>query len=39
VLLACGRIDPEAEIAAGTISWSGDDEWGAQAARNLRFTM
>jgi uncharacterized protein (TIGR03083 family) len=39
VLLACGRIDPEAEIAAGTISWSGDDQWGAQAARNLRFTM
>jgi uncharacterized protein (TIGR03083 family) len=39
VLLACGRIDPEAEIAAGTISWSGDDEWGGQAVRNLRFTM
>ena len=39
ILLACGRIDPEAEVAAGTISWSGDDEWGGHAARNLRFTM
>ena len=39
ILLACGRIDPEAEVAAGTISWSGDDEWGAQVARTLRFTM
>lgn len=37
--LACGRVDPQAEIDAGTIAWSGDDEWGERAARNLRFTM
>lgn len=39
VMLACGRIDPEAEIAAGHITWSGNDELGARAARNLRYTM
>ncbi|MEM7091834.1 MAG: maleylpyruvate isomerase family mycothiol-dependent enzyme [Actinomycetota bacterium] len=38
-LLACGRVDPQAEIDAGRISWSGDAEWGETAARNLRFTM
>jgi len=38
-LLACGRIDPQTAIDAGKISWSGDAEWGEQAARNLRFTM
>lgn len=37
--LACGRVDPQAEIDAGTITWAGDDEWGETAARNLRFTM
>lgn len=37
--LACGRIDPEQAIAAGRISWTGDAEWGARAARNLAFTM
>ncbi|MGI9602904.1 MAG: maleylpyruvate isomerase family mycothiol-dependent enzyme [Acidimicrobiales bacterium] len=37
--LACGRIDPEPQIEAGLISWSGDDEWGARAARNLAYTM
>lgn len=39
VLLACGRIDPQAAIDNGKISWTGDDEWGNTAARNLRFTM
>lgn len=39
VMLACGRTDPEAEIEAGRISWTGDDEIGGRAARNLRFTM
>jgi len=39
MLLACGRIDPDAAIAGGRIAWSGDDEIGARAARNLRFTM
>lgn len=42
-LLACGRIDPQAEIDAGTISWTGRDEvgaeWGDKAARSLAFTM
>ncbi len=38
-LLACGRIDPQGPIDAGSISWSGDAEWGEKAARNLRFTM
>ncbi len=39
VMLACGRIDPQEEINAGRISWSGNEEWGEKAARNLRFTM
>ena len=39
VMLACGRVDPQARIDAGRISWTGDDEWGEKAARNLRFTM
>ncbi|MEM9132397.1 MAG: maleylpyruvate isomerase family mycothiol-dependent enzyme [Actinomycetota bacterium] len=38
-LLACGRIDPQEPIDGGVITWSGDDEWGEQAARNLRFTI
>ena len=38
-LLACGRIDPQAAIDAGAISWSGDAEIGDRAARNLAFTM
>lgn len=39
VQLACGRIDPQARIDAGVISWTGDAELGERAARNLRFTM
>ena len=39
VQLACGRIDPEQVVADGRISWSGDDEWGGRAARNLAFTI
>ncbi len=39
IQLACGRIDPQAAIDAGKLSWSGDAEWGEKAARNLRFTM
>ena len=38
-MLACGRIDPQAQIDSGAISWTGDDEIGDRAARNLRFTM
>lgn len=39
MLLACGRIDPERAVADGRIRWTGDDELGARAARNLAFTM
>ena len=38
MLLAGGRIDAEAAIADGAITWAGDDEWGAKAARSLRYT-
>ena len=38
-LLACGRIDPQGPIDDGRITWSGPDEWGDRAARNLAFTM
>ncbi|MDH3293330.1 MAG: maleylpyruvate isomerase family mycothiol-dependent enzyme [Acidimicrobiia bacterium] len=37
--LACGRLDPQAQITAGTISWTGDQEWGREAASRLAFTM
>jgi uncharacterized protein (TIGR03083 family) len=38
VMLAAGRIDPHEQIAAGKITWAGDDEWGEKAARNLAYT-
>jgi uncharacterized protein (TIGR03083 family) len=37
--LACGRIDPQAQIDAGLVTWTGNGEFGDRAARNLRFTM
>ncbi len=37
--LACGRIDPQEEIDAGKVTWTGNGELGERAARNLRFTM
>jgi uncharacterized protein (TIGR03083 family) len=37
--LACGRIDPQAQIDAAKITWKGNGEFGDRAARNLRFTM
>jgi uncharacterized protein (TIGR03083 family) len=37
--LACGRIDPQAQIDAGKITWTGNGELGDRAARSLRFTM
>ncbi|HEY2506396.1 MAG TPA: maleylpyruvate isomerase N-terminal domain-containing protein [Streptosporangiaceae bacterium] len=37
--LACGRIDPQAQIDAGTVTWTGNAEYGERAARNLRFTI
>ncbi len=39
IQLACGRIDPQAQIDAGKVSWTGDAELGDRAARSLRFTM
>ena len=39
IQLACGRIDPQEQIDAGTVSWTGDAELGDRAARSLRFTM
>ena len=39
VLLAAGRIDPQARIDDGRITWSGDAEWGERMARNLAYTM
>jgi len=39
IQLACGRIDPQAQIDSGAVTWKGDDELGERAARNLRFTM
>ena len=39
IQLASGRIDPQAQIDAGRIRWTGDGELGDRAARNLRFTM
>jgi uncharacterized protein (TIGR03083 family) len=37
--LACGRIDPQQQIDAGKVTWTGNGELGERAARNLRFTM
>ncbi|MGO8961520.1 MAG: maleylpyruvate isomerase family mycothiol-dependent enzyme [Streptosporangiaceae bacterium] len=37
--LACGRVDPQAQIDEGKITWTGDPVIGDRAARNLRFTM
>lgn len=37
--LACGRIDPQAQIDSGAVSWTGDADLGELAVRNLRFTM
>jgi uncharacterized protein (TIGR03083 family) len=39
IQLAAGRIDPQRQIDAGLVTWTGDDELGERAARNLRFTM
>jgi uncharacterized protein (TIGR03083 family) len=39
IQLAAGRIDPQAQIDAGRVTWTGDRELGDRAARNLRFTI
>jgi uncharacterized protein (TIGR03083 family) len=39
IQLAAGRIDPQRQINAGLVTWTGNAEFGERAARNLRFTM
>jgi uncharacterized protein (TIGR03083 family) len=39
IQLAAGRIDPQRQIDAGLVTWSGNAELGDRAARNLRFTI
>jgi uncharacterized protein (TIGR03083 family) len=39
IQLAAGRIDPQAQIDAGKVTWTGNDGLGDRAARNLRFTI
>ncbi|GJF13138.1 hypothetical protein NGTWS1803_24100 [Mycolicibacterium cyprinidarum] len=39
MMLAAGRIDPQAQIDTGKITWTGDEQWGERAARNLAYTM
>ncbi|HSR84606.1 MAG TPA: maleylpyruvate isomerase family mycothiol-dependent enzyme [Streptosporangiaceae bacterium] len=39
IQLACGRIDPQTQIDTGKVTWTGNDDFGDRAARNLRFTM
>jgi uncharacterized protein (TIGR03083 family) len=39
MMLAAGRIDPQAQIDAGEITWTGDELWGDTAARKLAYTM
>jgi len=39
IMLACGRIDPQEQIDAGKITWSGNEDFGRKAATSLRFTM
>lgn len=39
IQLASGRIDPQAQIDAGIVQWTGNDVFGDRAARNLAFTI
>ena len=39
IQLAAGRIDPQAQIDSGKVTWTGDRDLGDRAARNLRFTI
>jgi uncharacterized protein (TIGR03083 family) len=39
IQLAAGRIDPQRQIDAGLVTWTGNAELGERAARNLRFTI
>jgi uncharacterized protein (TIGR03083 family) len=39
IQLAAGRIDPQRQIEAGLVTWTGNAELGDRAARNLKFTI
>jgi uncharacterized protein (TIGR03083 family) len=39
IQLAAGRIDPQRQIDAGLVTWTGNTQLGDRAARNLRFTI
>ncbi|MFN0093023.1 MAG: maleylpyruvate isomerase family mycothiol-dependent enzyme [Acidimicrobiales bacterium] len=39
MLLCCGRIDPEAQLAAGTVTLRGDPDLARKAATKLAFTF
>jgi len=39
IQLAAGRIDPQQQIDAGLVTWTGNAQLGDRAARNLRFTI
>ena len=39
VQLAAGRIDPQRQIDAGLVTWTGNASLGERTARNLRFTI
>jgi uncharacterized protein (TIGR03083 family) len=39
IQLACGRIDPQTQIDQGKVTWTGDNDLGDRAAKNLRFTI
>jgi uncharacterized protein (TIGR03083 family) len=39
ILLAAGRLDPQACLDDGRIAWTGAAEWGDRMARNLAYTM
>ncbi len=39
MMLVAGRVDPQEHIDAGTITWTGDGQWGEAAARQLAYTM
>jgi uncharacterized protein (TIGR03083 family) len=39
IQLAAGRLDPQRQIDAGLVTWTGNLRLGERAARNLRFTI
>jgi uncharacterized protein (TIGR03083 family) len=39
IQLAAGRIDPQRQVDAGLVTWTGNAQLGDKAVRNLRFTI